>query len=269
MKDSAKIKLKVLIPFVAFYCLFCYLPWIVWFGEWVYLILKLVFFTLASGLLIYLKHHYRWEIERPHKELRYTFLIPLLLFCVINFLSVPFFRFSPSFEAEDIGLVVMESFADLSASILEDVLFVDVFICFLLEVLPWKHRKSISIFFSAALFTVAHACLFLYPGEFAASDPMHVAIVQEIFVFLLTAGCGYLAIYFDSAVIPVVFHFLYNLSNHVLFYHFYDLVLSWEYILFIGIFAFFAIFYFTALWHMSESMVFRERKKAPGAKPEA
>lgn len=263
MTTSVKRKLSVMIPLMVFYAVFCYLPWVSWFGEWVFLIIKLVAFAVAAGILIFFKHKYKWEIERPHKELRYSFLLPLFLFCGINFLSVPFLNPSYSYEAEDLGLLFMESFADLASSVLEDVLFVDVFIALMLEILPFRYKRSLSILFSSLLFTAVHACLFLYPGEFTASDPIQVAIVQEVFVFLLTAGCGYLAIYYDSALIPVAFHFLYNLCNHVLYYHIYALELSWQYVLFISIFAVFAIFYFAALWHMSEAMVYRKNIKAP------
>ena len=124
-----------MIPLMVFYAVFCYLPWVSWFGEWVFLIIKLVAFAVAAGILIFFKHKYKWEIERPHKELRYSFLLPLFLFCGINFLSVPFLNPSYSYEAEDLGLLFMESFADLASSVLEDVLFVDVFIALMIALL--------------------------------------------------------------------------------------------------------------------------------------
>lgn len=264
MSEASKKKLFVIALFMAFYVLFSFLPLQPWLGEWGFLVLRFVCFTVCAGLLVFFKNRYHWSIDHPNKELRYTFLFPLTIFCFINFFSVPFFKFNLSIEAEDIGLMFMESATDFSASVFEDVLFVNLLIGLLLDLVNWKYKRSFSVLLSAVLLTAAHSYTFLYPGEFPASDPLQVACVQEAFIFLITAGCGYLSMFFDSAVIPVAFHFLYNVCNHILFYHFYDLVVSWEYILFVAIFAFFGVSYFIALWHMSEHEVYRDKKKASG-----
>ena len=58
MTTSVKRKLSVMIPLMVFYAVFCYLPWVSWFGEWVFLIIKLVAFAVAAGILIFFKHKY-------------------------------------------------------------------------------------------------------------------------------------------------------------------------------------------------------------------
>ena len=202
MSEASKKKLFVIAPFMAFYVLFSFLPLQPWLGEWGFLVLRFVCFTVCAGLLVFFKNHYHWSIDHPNKELRYTFLFPLTIFCFINFFSVPFFKFNLSIEAEDIGLMFMESATDFSASVFEDVLFVNLLIGLLLDLVNWKYKRSFSVLLSAVLLTAAHSYTFLYPGEFPASDPLQVACVQEAFIFLITAGCGYLSMFFDSAVIP-------------------------------------------------------------------
>lgn len=262
MAKPTKRKLIILVSLVVYYALFSYLPLETWLGERGFLIARLIAFSPAVSFLIFAKHFWGIEISRPHIQLRYLFLLPLLIFCSINFLAVPIFEFPHSKEAQDIGLLFLELFSDSAAAVFEDLLFVDLFICFFLDVVHWKHARLLSIFCSAALFCLCHLYIFFYqtyPGEF--DYPELVSLLQIVFIYMLTLVCGYLAIYFDSAVIPVTFHFAYNASNHILFYHFYEFDISWPYVLFVSIFAVFGIFYFIALWHMSEHQAYREIKK--------
>ncbi len=262
MEKSVKRKLFLLIGLVAYYVLFSYLPFQIWFSEKGFQIARIIFFAPAMGALIFFKHLWHIEIDRPHVQLKYIFLIPLVLFCFINFLSAPIFGFPKAQEAQDFGLLTLELASDGVAAIFEDLLFVDLFICFFLDVVHIKHARSLAIFASAFLFCAAHCYIFLYqtyPGHF--NDPTLVSLLQIIFIFLLTLVCGYLAIYFDSAIIPVTFHFSYNVINHILFYHFYEFDISWPYVLFASIFAVFGIFYFVALWHLSEERPYRKNKK--------
>ncbi len=262
MEKPLKRKLILLISLVLYYILFSYLPFQIWFSEKGFQIARIIAFVPAVAVLIFLKHLWHIEIKRPHVQLKYIFLLPLILFCFINFLSVPIFNFPKSQEAQDVGLLVLELVSDGAAAIFEDLLFVDLFICFFLDVVHVKHAKSLAIFASAFLFSLAHCYIFLYqtyPGSF--NDPFLVSLLQIIYIFLLVLVCGYLAIYFDSAIIPVSFHFFYNVINHILFYHFYEFDISWPYVLFVSIFAVFGIFYFTALWHLSEERPYRKNKK--------
>lgn len=262
MDKSVKRNLILLISLIAYYVLFSYLPFEVWFSERGFQIARLVAFVPAVAVLIVLKHLWHIEIKRPHVQLKYVFLLPLVLFCFINFLSVPIFNFPKSHEAQDAWLLVLELVSDGAAAIFEDLLFVDLFICVFLDTVHVKHAKPLAIFASAFLFCVAHSYIFLYetyPGD--VNDAFLVSLLQIIYIFLLVLVCGYLAIYFDSAVIPVTFHFLYNAINHILFYHFYEFDISWPYVLFVSIFAVFGIFYFVALWHLSEERPYRKIEK--------
>ncbi len=262
MAKPVKRKLIIFVTLFVYYVVLSYLPSEVWFGERGFLIARILAFAPAVSFLIFAKHFWEIEIERPHIQLKYLFLLPLLIFCAINFLSVPIIGFGPSYEAQDVGLLMLELVADSAAAVFEDLLFVDLFICLFLDLFHFKHARLVSIFCSATLFCAAHCYIFLYPtypGEIEAV--WLVSLLQIVFIYLLTLVCGYLAIYFDSALIPVSFHFLYNASNHILFYHFYDFALSWRYVLFVSIFAVFGIFYFIALWHMSEHQAYREIKK--------
>ena len=263
MDKKLKRKLIILASLVVYYLVFSYIPWERNIGQRGFLIARLIAFAPALGLLIFFKHYWHFEIDRPHLELRYSFLLPLLVFINLNFLAALIFGYSWSKEASDVPLLILELFSDCAAAVFEDLLFVDLFICVLLDCMHFKHAKLLSIFLSATLFTLAHAYTFLYPGDF--SNPMAVALLQEIFVFLLTLVCGYLAIYFDSALIPVAFHFLYNAVNHILFYHYCAFEISWPYVLFVSTVALLGIFYFTSLWQMSEHQAFRKNKKPEGS----
>lgn len=262
MEKPVKRKLTLLVCLIAYYLLFSYLPFEIWFSEKGFQIARIIAFAPAVATLIFLKHFWHIEIARPHIQLKYIFLLPLVAFCFMNFLSVPIFNFSPSSEAQDAGLLVLELFSDSIAAIFEDLLFVDLFICFFLDVVHVKHARPLSIFASATAFSLAHCYIFIYktyPGDF--NDPFLVSLLQIVYIFMLTLVCGYLAIYFDSAVIPVSLHFAYNVINHILFYHFYEFDISWPYVLYVSIFAFFGIFYFVALWHMSEERPYRKNEK--------
>ena len=262
MEKSVKRKLLLLIGLVVYYVLFSYLPFEVWFSEKGFQIARIIAFVPALSALIFLKHFWHIEIDRPHTQLKYIFLLPLVLFCFINFLSVPIFNFPKSQEAQDAGLLVLELVSDGAAAIFEDLLFVDLFICVFLDLVHVKHARSLSIFASACLFCLAHCYIFLYqtyPGDF--NDAFLVSLLQIVYIFLLVLVCGYLAIYFDSAIIPVSFHFFYNAINHILFYHFYEFDISWPYVLFVSIFAIFGIFYFVALWHLSDGRPYRKNEK--------
>lgn len=262
MEKAVKRKFFLLIGLVAYYVLFSYLPFQIWLGEKGFQVARILAFAPAAGTLIFLKHLWHLEIARPHIQLKYIFLAPLALFCFINFLSVPIFGFPKSQEAQDFGLLALELVSDGVTAIFEDLLFVDLFICFFLDVVRLKHARSLAIFASASFFCAARCYIFLYqtyPGHF--SDPALVSLLQLSFIFMLTLVCGYLAIYFDSAIIPVSFHFSYNVINHILFYHFYEFDISWPYVLFGSIFAFFGIFYFAALWHLSEGKPYRKKEK--------
>ncbi|MBP5092396.1 MAG: CPBP family intramembrane metalloprotease [Bacilli bacterium] len=262
MEKSLKEKLFLFLGIALGYMLWNYLPLASWIAnEVVFLSIKLAYYAVLAALIIILKHRFEIEIERPHKELKYLFLVPLIVCCLGNLASSLIFQYGVGEASHESGLLVLDLVVDLLCSIVEDLCFVDVLIAILLYVIKSKYKKSISILVSGLVFTAVHAYSFLYLNS---AEQYALAGFQEFYVFFVTLACGYLAIYYDSAIIPVGFHFLFNALNHVVFFHFFEfsiLEAGWPYIVFTGMIAILTFAYFNALWHMSESQGLRERKK--------
>ena len=262
MKKSIKEKLFVFLGIALGYILWNYLPLANWLGNEVLLLgIKAGYYALLAAAVILLKHKFEIEIERPHKELKYVFLIPLVVCCLTNLVSALIFKYAPGEEAGEYGILALDLFVDLLGSIIEDLCFVDILISLLLDVLKSKYKKSLAMILSGLIFTAVHAYSFLY---LSGAEQYALAGFQLVSVFLATLACGYLAIYYDSAIIPVGFHFLFNALNHVVFFHFFEfniLEAGWPYILYVAMIALLTFAYFNALWHMSESQGLRERKE--------
>lgn len=219
MHKTLKEKLFTFLPFVVLYFLFNYLPIEHWVGgnEIVFLSIKLGVYGLSAAALIYLKHKFHVEIEVPEKQISIWWLLPLLFVCFTHPLYATLFGDGvKAIEEVEYGIIAFDAGVDIFVSIVEDILFVDLFISLLMEVFKkHKYRRVLSIFVAAALFTVAHCYTFIY------NDPLDAAVIL-ITVFFLIVECGYLAIYFDSAIIPVVAHALFNELNFVIFNKLFD-----------------------------------------------
>ena len=240
-------KLVLFIAFTLVYALFEYLPIEHWIeNELVFLIVRISFFIVFSGLIIFFKLKYKIEIERPKIQISYLWLTPLLIPCFTNFYAVAILNGGNFSVAEGTEILILDLVADLFASILEDLLFIDLAISYLYDLFPqWsKKKRHLYILIAALFFTLIHSYSFLY-------QELPVAIIQMVSVFYLSCVCGYLAIFFRSEIIPIIAHFFFNAINFVTFSHFYELNLSKEYFELVTLILLFTIPYVIALYYMS------------------
>ena len=242
-----------------FYCLFNYLPLATWIeNEYIFLTVKILFYSILSFFLLFFKKKLDLELERPLKEISWLWLIPLLLPALTNFLSVEFF---PDIIKKDVnvGLFIFDIITDFFVSVYEDTVFVDIALGLLLPYLKGRniHKNVLAIFITSLFFTAIHCYSFL-------QETPSSACLALVYVFLLTVECGYLAIYFDSPLIPILVHYLFNALDFVAFESFFEIQeITGKYVLFCSILILFAIFYTLALAKISTEQDLRvlgERK---------
>lgn len=246
MKKHLKKNLILFAIFAVAYFVFNYLPLKIWIeNEFVFLGIKIGFYAVLSGLLIWLKHKFHIEIEVPEKQISLVWLIPLLVICFAHPLYALLFN-QHMVEEVEVGLLVFDAATDIFVSIVEDIVFVDLYISILMELFDKFPRKRIlSIFIAAATFTIAHSYTFIY-------YELEEAIVILITVFFLIVECGYAAIYFDSPIIPIVLHALFNELNFVIFEQLYHVeTKSYPYYTFVIILLVLTSCYLASIYKMS------------------
>lgn len=256
MNIKVKKALLLFIFGVVFYIVFNYLPIKFWIekgiedaviSEYIWITVKLVFYSGLCIPLLLLKKKAGIDIEKPFKEAPFYFLIPLLIPNVGNFLAVYFI--DPAVRSSlHYGILVYDLITDFFTSVYEDVVFVDLGIFLLTELLKENgFRRLLAVLIAGLFFTAVHSYSYLY-------EDLALALFQQFYVFLLTLECGYLAIYYDSALIPIVAHYLFNALNHVAFGFFFvhdGSLIGPDYLIFTGVIALFAVGYTILLWNYS------------------
>lgn len=252
MAKPIKTKLIIVIIGALLYILLNFLPFSRWIeNEYGYLALRFTVLLLMSIALILLKKKNHIELEIPHHQISYLWLIPLAVPCFSNFLYVLFMDISP-LGTINAGMLTLDLFTDFFLSIVEDLLFVDILNSLFLDLFNGKIRKAklLSMMLCATIFTVIHSYNFLY-------DTPSVAAFELMFIFLVTLECSYLAIYFDKEWIPIAFHFLFNAIDFITFEAIFDVTMSLKYFGFSILVASFALFYILALIKISSLQKYR------------
>lgn len=249
-----KTVLNILIPLALIYIIFNYLPVKTWINsEWIFLTVKLSLYLIMSVVALVYKKKKDIELDRPFCQINYLYLVPLLLPCFANLIYMLIREEGVDGQFEYI--MIYDLVVDAFGSIIEDLIFVDYMLVFLLKNLKCKHKNAVSVIIAGIIFMSAHCYSFL---EFSPQ----VAILRLVFVALLTMECGYLAIFFDSFLIPVAFHFLFNAINYIIFDFFYYVEVSEIYYAFNFLIAIMAISYVIVLWHLSELQHFRTKTES-------
>ena len=221
------------------------------FRELVPLFFTLIVYVVFAFFVVFYKLRLEIEIERPFKELKFLWLLPLLLPCFASLLSVPVLS-SPFLHMENAGEFALDLVLDLFVSTAEDFIFVDVMISFLLDVLKDSKYKNLkAMVFSSIFFTVIRCYLFI-------DTAVDMAFFLLAVNFVVTFTCGYLAIYFDSALIPVGFHYLFNALNFIVAPGLFGYELDYRYFLFVIYFVLGLGVYTIALYRISRLMKYRE-----------
>lgn len=253
MAKISKTKLIIIISLTIGYMFLTFLPFEEWIGnEYGYLAFKFVYLFILACISIFLKKKYEIEIERPIKEISYLWLLPLLIPCFSNFLYVFLMKIKPVAEIEN-GILVLDLLCDLFLSVVEDTILVDMLNSLFLDLFEGKMRRAklLSMTLCGLIFTLVHTYSFIYKAP-------EVAAFELIYIFLVTLECSYLAIYFDSEIIPITFHFLFNAIDFVAFDAIFEVKMSWHYFAFSMLIASFSLFYILALTKISSLQKYRK-----------
>jgi|GEM_PF-5671340 len=203
------------LPFLVLYLLYKFLPFSVWIGnEYGFLAFKILFFVaLDVPLLLYKKKNRALETPEVYESAPYWTLLPLLICCFSNFLTVPILSL-PFEKSVNAGILVLDILSDYPVSLFEDVFFLEMGIAIWEMILP--HRKGhrmLSGILASLIYMLCDAYSFHgYPWDYQ--------VFQDAMVFLLAGLCAYLALHYESLWLAVSFHFLFNVGNFILFHAF-------------------------------------------------
>lgn len=209
------------------------------------MIFRLCYYIVFVIMLLFFKRKFHIEVEKPHQIISLLYLIPFLAPCFVDLTYCIVYEadFNEAFAGEILGLELSIDFFD---SIFEDIVFVDVMIAFLFEIIHNKKKRNLkSMLLSSLFFTLIRSYVFLY-------NEIGYSFFLLLVTFVVTFACAYLAIYYDSAVIPVVFHLLFNVMNFVVVPLFFSYSIEVEYYLFNSIGLVLLMSYTLFLYHLSD-----------------
>lgn len=197
-------------------------------------------------LLLWIFHELRNSGLTHYKNqnhLNIFLLSPFLLICLSNILYCLIFH-----EELKIQMDISFIFTVLKTSfsvMIEEILFRVFFIEFLrlgLKESRWKNL--LIIFFSSIAFSLLHVI------NFYGNPPLSV-LLQIGYTFYLGLILGYIAIYFESPILPFICHFLFNFLNTDLYISLYDAEINTRYVLFSSILGIVLLIYFVLLYHLA------------------
>lgn len=247
-----KSKIKIFLILGALFAIFNYTAFLYHDkAETVFFIVRVIFYFLMAGVAIFVKLRFHFEIERPRKEIHYLWLAPFLL----TFVSSIVYGFVTKSELNPIGFqhdFFLEMGIEVFGVIVEDLIFVDFALDILLELLPKrKHSALLACVIAAFIFVLVRCSYFtLYSWD--------VSLFLLFFVFCINFICGYLAVYFDSVLIPLSFHFLCNTLNLVIASEIYLINYDLYYYFFMSFVLIASVVYSLALYRISRLMEYRD-----------
>lgn len=251
MIKQEKHKFIYFLSFIFTYILLNFIPFKLFLNEIPYLVFRLITYFFLMIFVIVYKLRYRIEIPKPIQRPNILLLLPLFIPCFIDII------YAVIFEAEfkiqfSILILVLETIIDLFDSVVEDVIFVDVMITFLYEVLKYQEKKNLySIIISSTFFMLIRTYVF---WTYDFDD----AIFNLAVTWVITFACGYLAIYYESEWVPITFHFLFNVPNFVIAPILFDYKTELEYYLFVSIFIIPLLIYTVLMYHLSEKRTHKQ-----------
>ncbi len=252
MKNNTKTKLTIFLILGGLFTLFNFTAFLYHDkAETVYLIVRFIFYTLLSAATVILKHIYHIEIERPRKEINYLWLVPFILPC----LATIFYGFLTNAPFNPTGFehdFFLEIGIEICGVLAEDLIFIDFAIDILLDILPErKHKSLLASFIAAVVFVIVRCSYFtLYSWD--------LSLFLLTLVFAINFSCGYLAIFFDSALIPICCHFFFNTTNLVIGPEIYSINYDSRYFVFMILVEVIMTIYTFALYRISRLMEFKE-----------
>jgi membrane protease YdiL (CAAX protease family) len=197
--------------------------------SWFPVMMQSLCLVLLLAMILYEVKKNGLVHRKKENHLNYLLLIPLILGCASNLLYCLFFQVAPSVSFDPV-LFPLNSFKTLLSVSIEELLFrfffLEFLICFIKD---GKWKNVLVVLFSSLAFSLMHVV------NFFGNAPLSV-LIQIGYTFLLGGILSYLALMFESPIVPILGHFLFNYLNTDIFVCLYSVEINLSYVLFsIGI----------------------------------
>ena len=202
------------------------LPLIDWLPQlWQANLIQIALYLILIGLIIYECRRIPLHHRKNKDHLSYFLLLPMVLGCMSNLLYCWFFGIEPKVSIDSLYFPLNSVITILCVSI-EELLLRFLFFSFV-EDMVRKSRYSVlwTVLFSSIAFSLMH-CI-----NFFGNAPLNV-LLQLGYTFVLGLALGSLAILFESPIIPILGHFLFNFLNTDLYVSLYQAEINTSYVLF-------------------------------------
>lgn len=192
--------------------------------TWVVNLLMYVFYLLVIALLVYESRKAKLEMQKNSQHLSYLLLIPLVIGGMSNLIYSWVFT-APIRESLDVAAFINNAGMTLCCVTIEELLFRFFFLYFLQDVVKdGKYKDILLILFSSLAFGLMHVV------NFYGNNPLSV-LTQIGYTVVLGLVLGFIALYFQTPIIPIIGHFIFNFLNTDLYALFYSLEMNTPYIL--------------------------------------
>ena len=257
MENNATRKNDAQIAYSFFYLLFLYLgvkllPLEEWISNEI-ISMSLLAVLLLGVLYLGIKECKKAKVSffKPLTK-KNVWLLPLLLGCLVNFLFVWCFSQKPEVNINGSNLA-FDILNGLIGAGIEEIIFRGLALSFFLRVFS-KRWELKSILLSALLFSLMHTINFL-------GNPYMNVVVQLGYTFIMGLILGVVDVVSDSLIFPYIGHLCFNLFNMTLFSVFYQLEITWQYVLFCSVFSALLLIYAFWVYHYSR----KKEKDAPAS----
>lgn len=225
MEKESKNLLFSFIYLLCFYLAIQLLPLSSWIAsEYGYRLVKLALLLVVAFLITFEKIKAKVICPKKEKRLPYLFLVPLVLGPLSNFLYGLSFNETISINIFPLNFSI-DVFITLVSVYLEEMLFRLFLLVFFLKIQKGSHKELLAILYSALTFSLMH-CV-----NFYGNSPISI-LIQLAYTLVLGLILGFVAIYFESPILPIIGHFLFNFLNQNLFNVFYNFDYDSQYLIF-------------------------------------
>lgn len=245
MNKSVQNKLYSFLYLLALYLGIKLLPLNTWISN-IYLAdsIRIILYIIVIALAIY-EIKKMGSLSLVYKEhLSYFLLLPFVLGCISNILYSLFFKveMTISFVA---SLFVIDSFETLFCVIIEELLFrMILFLLFNELIKESKYKDLLVILFTSLSFAFMHVI------NFYGNNPLNV-LLQIGYSFVLGLILGFIAFYFETPILCVLGHFLFNYLNTNVYVILYQSEITVSYIIFNALLAFILFIYLFVLYYLT------------------
>ncbi len=191
---------------------------------WASNLLMYALYVVIIFLLVYESRRAKLTMQKNEHHLNYLLLLPLVVGGMSNLIYSWVFA-SPLKESLDVASFFNNAGMTLCCVTIEELLFRFFFLYFLQDVVKeGKYRDLLLILFSSLAFGMMHVV------NFYGNNPLMV-LTQIGYTMVLGLVLGFMALYFQTPVIPIIGHFIFNFLNTDLYALFYSLEMNSPYIL--------------------------------------